>query len=108
VQKLQGHLDVSKIIRERDHHQGHLQHYQIEFLNSVIDWQLREFNDRFNEVNLELLIHMASFSPKNSFAAFNYESLLKLAGLYPDDFGSSKLINFDHELAFNFDHEGKL
>jgi hypothetical protein len=51
---------------------------------------------------------MASFSPKNSFAAFNYESLLKLAGLYPDDFGSSKLINFDHELAFNFDHEGKL
>ena len=45
-----------------------------------IDWQLREFDDRFNEVNSALLIHMASFSPKKSFAAFNSERFIKTDG----------------------------
>ena len=35
-----------------------LQHYQIECLNYVIDWQLQEFDARFNEVNSALLGHM--------------------------------------------------
>jgi hypothetical protein len=48
-----------------------IQHYQIECLNSIIDWQLQEFDDRFNEVNYELLGHMASFSPNDSFVAFD-------------------------------------
>ena len=78
--------------------------YQIECLNSVIDWQLREFDDRFNEVNSALLIHMASFSPKNSFAAFNIESLLKLAEFYPNDFDSSKLMDLGHELRIYIDN----
>jgi hypothetical protein len=29
---------------------------------------------------------MASFSPANSFAAFNVENLVKLANFYPHDF----------------------
>jgi hypothetical protein len=32
-----------------------LQHYQIDVLNSIIDWQLQEFDDHFNEVNYALL-----------------------------------------------------
>ena len=47
-----------------------LHHYQVECLNSVIDWQLREFDDRFNEVNSALLIHMASFSRKKLIRCF--------------------------------------
>ena len=81
-----------------------LHHYQIECLNTVIDWQLREFDDRFNEVNSALLIHMASFNPKNSFAAFNLESLLKLAEFYPEDFDSSKLMDLGHELRIYIDN----
>jgi hypothetical protein len=38
-----------------------LQHYQIEVLNSIIDWQLQEFDDCFNEVNSALLGHMTAF-----------------------------------------------
>ena len=62
--------------RNRPHQKTNItnfQHYRIDCLNSVIDWQLQEFDDRFNEVNSELLIHMASFDPNNSFAAFNVE-----------------------------------
>ena len=81
-----------------------LHHYQIECLNSVIDWQLREFDDRFNEVNSALLIHMASFNPKNSFAAFNLDSLLKLAEFYPDDFNSTQLMDLGHELRIFIDN----
>ena len=81
-----------------------LQHYKVECLNSIIDWQLREFDDRFNEVNSALLIHMTSFNPKKLFAAFNLESLLKLAELYPDDFDSSQLMDLGHELRIYIDN----
>ncbi|XP_044948731.1 uncharacterized protein LOC123398314 [Hordeum vulgare subsp. vulgare] len=64
---------------------------------------VKKFDDRFNEVNSSLLIHMASFNPKNSFAAFNPESLLKLAEFYPQDFHSSKLMDLGHELRIYID-----
>jgi hypothetical protein len=47
---------------------------------------------------------MASFSPKNLFAAFNIESLLKLAEFYPNDFDSSKLMDLGHELRIYIDN----
>ena len=81
-----------------------LQHYQIECLNSVIDWQLQEFDDRFNEVNSALFGHMASFSPKDSFVAFNLESLVELAKFYPEDFNSEKLNDLGHELVTYIDN----
>jgi hypothetical protein len=52
----------------------------------IIDRQVQELNNRFDEVNTELLRCMASFSPANSFRAFNVENLVKLAGFYPHDF----------------------
>ena len=53
---------------------------------SIIDRQLREFNDRFDEVNTKLLLCMASFNPIDSFAAYDKEILVKLAQFYPKDF----------------------
>ena len=41
-----------------------LHHYRVECLNSVIDWQLQEFDDRFNEVSSALLAHMALSTQK--------------------------------------------
>jgi hypothetical protein len=52
----------------------------------VIDRQLVELNNRFDEVNTELLRCMASFSPVKNFSAFDVEKLVKLAGHYPHDF----------------------
>jgi hypothetical protein len=74
------------------------QHYRYDCLNPVIDLQLIEFNDRFNEVNSELLTHMAAFSPNNSFCAFKHESLMELAKAYPDDFSPGELDDLSSEL----------
>ncbi|ONM32990.1 hypothetical protein ZEAMMB73_Zm00001d041425 [Zea mays] len=54
--------------------------------SSVIDRQLVELNNRFDEVNIELLRCMASFNPSKNFDGFSTEKLVKLAGFYPQDF----------------------
>jgi hypothetical protein len=71
---------------------------------SVIDWQIQEFDDRFNEVNSALLGRMASFSPKDSFGAFNSESLMELAKFYPDDFNLEQIDDLGHELITYIDN----
>jgi hypothetical protein len=77
---------------------------QIECLNSINNWQLQEFDDCFNEVNSELIGHMASFSPNDSFVAFDSESLVELAKFYPDDFDSKNLDDLGHELITYIDN----
>ena len=42
----------------------------------VIDKQLKELNDRFDEVNTDLLICMSTFSHKHSFASFDKDNLV--------------------------------
>jgi len=66
--------------------------------------QLTEFSDRFNEVNSQLLTHIAAFNPKNSFEAFKSESLMELAKSYPDDFNSTQLKDLDRELNIYIDN----
>ena len=80
------------------------QHYKYDCLNPVIDLQLAEFNDRFNEVNSELLTNIAAFSPKNSFDAFKIESLMELAKAYPDDFDPRDLDDLIIELNIYIDN----
>ena len=50
--------------------------------------QIVEFNDRFNEVNSELLICMGAFDLRDSFGLFDPLQLMRLAELYPEDFDS--------------------
>jgi hypothetical protein len=80
------------------------QHYRYDCLNPIIDLQLAEFNDRFNEVNSHLLTQIAAFNPKNSFEAFKVESLIELAKSYPDDFDSTQLKDLSRELNFFIDN----
>jgi hypothetical protein len=72
--------------------------FHVEIFLSVIDRQLRELNDRFDEVNTELLICMGSFNPSDSFASFDKEQLLKLAQFYPMDFSSIDLVSLKYQL----------
>ncbi|KAL6659901.1 hypothetical protein ACP70R_002023 [Stipagrostis hirtigluma subsp. patula] len=76
---------------------SYLHRFRVEIFLCVIDRQLQELNDRFDEVNTELLICMAAFNPANLFAAYNEELLLKLAEFYPMDFSSNDI----HELTFD-------
>ena len=53
--------------------------------------QLQELNDRFTEVNTELLLCIACLCPDDSFHAFDMGKLIKLAKYYPNDFSAAEL-----------------
>ncbi len=65
----------------------------------VIDRQVQELNNMFDEVNTELLRCMASFSPANSFSTFNVENLVKLSGFYPHDFELEEMNQLSFQLS---------
>ncbi|XP_059315457.1 uncharacterized protein LOC132066087 [Lycium ferocissimum] len=50
--------------------------------DTVIDLQLAKLNNRFDEVNADLLLGMATLSPDNSFANYDKERIMKLATHY--------------------------
>ena len=75
-----------------------VQHLQVNCFYTILDKILVEFNDRFNEVNCELLICMASLSPSKSFCAFNTSKLMKLSEFYPNDFTSLEQMTLEFQL----------
>jgi hypothetical protein len=76
-----------------------LHRFRVDMFLSIIDRQLLELNERFDEVNTELLICMASFNPINSFAAFDKDKLVKLAGFYSNDFSNLELRHLPSSLT---------
>ncbi|XP_022877495.1 zinc finger MYM-type protein 1-like isoform X2 [Olea europaea var. sylvestris] len=64
----------------------------------VIDMQLQELNDRFTEINNELLLCVACLYPNDSFSAFDKEKLLRLAQYYPKDFSPTECMKLDDQL----------
>ncbi|CAN6553287.1 unnamed protein product [Malus baccata var. baccata] len=73
-------------------------HYHVELFIYVIDEQITELENRFNEVNTELLICLACLSPKDSFVAFDKPKLLRLAQFYPQDFSDEDLLAHEDQL----------
>ncbi|XP_061999241.1 uncharacterized protein LOC133716559 [Rosa rugosa] len=60
--------------------------------------KLSDLNDRFNEVNSELLVCVASLSPDNLFSAFDKQKLLRLAKFYPRDFSERDVLSLEDKL----------
>ena len=56
--------------------------------------------EKKNSATTDLRVFMASFSPTNSFSAFNVENLVKLAGFYPHDFEFQEM----NQLHFQLHH----
>ncbi|XP_016468382.2 uncharacterized protein LOC107790921 [Nicotiana tabacum] len=79
------HLGKSK---RRSSSVAYSHHLRVEVLNTIIDLQLSELNSRFDAVNINLLLGMASLSPDNSFANYDKDRIMKLATLYPHEFSS--------------------
>ncbi|XP_020411106.1 zinc finger MYM-type protein 1-like [Prunus persica] len=73
-------------------------YYRVELFIYVIDEQLTELDDRFNEVNTELLICLACLSPNDSFVAFDKQKLLRVAQFYPQDFSDGDLLALEDQL----------
>ncbi|XP_075670248.1 uncharacterized protein LOC142640019 [Castanea sativa] len=95
---------VSGRPRRNTQQNTNLHHYRVELFYTVIDMQLQELNNRFSEVNTDLLICMACLNPSNSFVAFDKEKLIRLAKFYPYDFPGTDILALDSQLQnFIFD-----
>ncbi|XP_022007473.1 uncharacterized protein LOC110906679 [Helianthus annuus] len=58
-------------------------HFVVNNLNTVLDMQIQELGNRFNEVTTNLLTCMSSLSSRDNFSSFNKLNLLSLAEMYP-------------------------
>ncbi|XP_049397363.1 uncharacterized protein LOC125861538 [Solanum stenotomum] len=76
-----------------------LHHYRVEVFCNIIDWQLQELNDRFNEVATDLLHGIACLNPINSFSSFDSKKIMRMAELYPDDFDEFNMDTLENQLA---------
>ncbi|XP_049357041.1 uncharacterized protein LOC125821698 [Solanum verrucosum] len=76
-----------------------LHHYRVEVFCNIIDWQLQELNDRFDEVTTDLLHGIACLNPINSFSSFDIRKVMRMAELYPDDFDESNISILENQLA---------
>ncbi|RLM70279.1 hypothetical protein C2845_PM17G12990 [Panicum miliaceum] len=65
--------------------------YRVEIFTSVFDGLFQEFNDRFDKVNTDFLLCVASLDPAKSFYHYDKDKLLKLAQFYLKDFSSKDL-----------------
>ena len=79
-------------------------YYCVDCFFAVLDLLGEEFNDRFNEVNSELLLCMSALSPSDLFCHFDKEKLLKLAKFYPGDFNHKDMVTLEHELGLYIDN----
>ena len=69
-----------------------MHYYNVEIFLAAIDAILSEMNHRCIEVSLELLLCMVSLNPRNSFANFDVDKLVRLAQIYAMDFDVGDLI----------------
>ncbi|XP_055822067.1 uncharacterized protein LOC129890559 [Solanum dulcamara] len=76
-----------------------LHHYRVEVFCNIIDWQLQELSDHFNEVTTDLLHGIACLNPINSFSSFDIKKVMRMAKLYQDDFDESNMSVLENQLA---------
>lgn len=73
-------------------------HFRREVYIGVIDQISQELDNRFDEINMELLSCMSAFSPSNSFASFDAQKVRRLAEFYPKDFSNNDLLKLELQL----------
>ncbi|XP_015163889.1 zinc finger MYM-type protein 1-like [Solanum tuberosum] len=76
-----------------------LHHFHVEVFYKIIDWQLQELNDRFNELTSDLFHGVACLNPVNSFSSFDIEKIMRRTELYPDDFDQFSMGVLQNQLA---------
>ncbi|XP_019260033.1 PREDICTED: zinc finger MYM-type protein 1-like [Nicotiana attenuata] len=65
----------------------------------VLDWQVQELNDHFDEVTTELLHGFACLNPIDAFSSFDIRKIMKMAEFYPDDFDEFRMNALENQLA---------
>jgi hypothetical protein len=74
-------------------------HYRVDIFTAIIDQQLQELNNRFNEQAIELLKLSTALDPRNSYKLFNVEDICLLVDkFYPQDFSDQEKIHLRLQL----------
>ncbi|XP_076913565.1 uncharacterized protein LOC143572233 [Bidens hawaiensis] len=79
-------------------------YYEYDCFNAVLDLQIQEFGDRFNEVTSDLLLSLSCLTSCDNFRAFSIQKILQLVELYPYDFDESDKRRLPVELATYIDN----
>jgi len=74
-------------------------YYRVDLFLTIIDKQLVELNNRFNEVNTELLLYMACLSLAYNFAGFDKQKIVRFAQFYPQEFNDRDLMKLEDQLG---------
>ncbi|KAJ9536424.1 hypothetical protein OSB04_un000401, partial [Centaurea solstitialis] len=61
-------------------------HFEIEIFNTVLDMQIQELGNRFNEVSTTLVGNMSGLNPCNGFSKFDISKIVAFSEMYPIDF----------------------
>ncbi|XP_030505774.2 uncharacterized protein LOC115720739 [Cannabis sativa] len=62
-------------------------YYRVDLFNAVIDFQLQELNNKFNDSTMELLILSSALDPREMHTSFRIDDICKLVQkFYPKDF----------------------
>ncbi|KAJ8775426.1 hypothetical protein K2173_023191 [Erythroxylum novogranatense] len=101
-------LDLNSLYvakRGRAHHQQDEilleHHYKVDIFNAVIDSQLQELNNKFNDHTVELLILSSTLDPKEIHRSFRVDDICKLVQkFYPQDFAEYDML----QLRTQFEH----
>ncbi|XP_076920382.1 uncharacterized protein LOC143581492 [Bidens hawaiensis] len=78
-------------------------YYNFDCFNCVVDMEIQEFGDLFNEINTGLLQNMLAFNPYDSFSKFDASKLMRLCELYPYDFDNGDKIVLASQLGLYID-----
>ena len=74
-------------------------HYWVDIFTAIIDQQLQELNNRFNEQTIELLKLSAALDPKNNYKLFSVEDICLLVDkFYPEDFSDQEKTHLRFQL----------
>jgi glycine cleavage system regulatory protein len=74
-------------------------HYRVDIFTAIIDQQLQELNNKFNEQAIKLLKLSTTLDPRNSYKLFNVKDICLLVDkFYPQDFSDQEKIHFRLQL----------
>ena len=74
-------------------------HFRVNIFLIIVDKQLQELNDRFNEQTMEILTLSNALVPKDAYKALNIEDICILENkYYPLDFSEQEKINLKFQL----------
>lgn len=81
-------MEDTFVTRGRSQHKvqevTNLHHFRVELFYVVVDMQIQELNDRFNEENTNLLLWLACLSHYDLFSDYDNKKLIEFAKFYPE------------------------